>query len=149
MGNLSESEKLKSWLKKKSQYADNLFKTEQSNNYMSYFNDDYTPQKGIMSPYKDNDVDITNTSMIRYNETNFSSNTSDFYKDLEVVFIKGSNHCNVNYLYKRIIESMSSYGKSIPILTKDSDGHVIYSKKKLSTRVNKEKFYKMIMNIST
>ena len=100
MGNPSESGQLRLWLKQKSKYADNLLKTEQSNNYKSYFNDDYTPQKGLKSPYTDDDIDIINVSVEKYCDNDFSSDTSDFYKNLEIIFMEGSNHCNVNYLYK-------------------------------------------------
>jgi hypothetical protein len=149
MYGLSESDKLNKWLKKRSTYAEGLLNTEQSTGYMSYFNDDYTPHKGFMSPYKDNDIDIKNTSIKRYHDDNFSSRTSDFYKDSEIIFMEGSNHCNVNYLYKIITEKMGSYENRIPTLTKNSKGVVNYSEKKISTRVDKVKFYKLIMNMSS
>lgn len=140
--------KLDRWLKSKAKYAKTLFDTEQSERYKSYFNCNYTPEKGYISPYKDNDIDIKNASSIRYgDECEYSTDMSDFYKDKEITFIPGSNHCNANYLYKRVSEHMAAYNPEIPVIT-NKNGKIKYKKKNISTRINKNKFYALVMNIS-
>jgi hypothetical protein len=138
-------ENLDQWLNKRAVYSNDLFDSDYSDHFMSYFNLNLNKTNIL---YKENDPDWKSSCDKSIFDTENSEELYDKVDDKIVPFIPGSNHCNANFIYKKISEVLSDIDNVIPVLYKNKSKKVKYAEKDMDQMISKKALYEFLMKKS-